>query len=77
MRAIINYTPIREYWLRFFPKEDFKCLCRDYPIEMKCYILFDYKRYNEYWNPRRDTIGHFTLFLEFNSNAFTFEESIT
>ena len=77
MRAIVNHTPIGEYWLRFFPKEDFKCLYREYCIEMRQYILYDCKRYNEYWNSRRDTIGHFMLFLEFNSNAFAFGESIT
>ena len=76
-RAIVNHTPIGGYHLRFFPKEDFKCLCGEYPIEMRWHILFDCKRYNKYWNPRRDTIGHFTLFLEFNSNAFAFGESIT
>jgi len=76
-RAIVNHTPIGEYNLSFFPKEDFKCPCGEYPIEMRWHILFDCKRYNKYWNPRRDTIGHFTLFLEFNSNAFAFRESIT
>jgi len=32
-RAITNYAPIREYHLRSFPKENFSCLCRSYPIE--------------------------------------------
>jgi len=27
LRAIINHTPIGEYQLRFFPQEEFKCLC--------------------------------------------------
>ena len=76
-RAIVNHTPIGEYHLRFFLKEYFKCLCGEYPIEMRWHILFDCKRYNKYWNPRRDTIGHFTLFFEFNSNSFAFRESIT
>ena len=77
IRAIVNYTLIREYQLRFFPKEYFKCLYRKYPIEMRWHILFDCKRYNKYQNPRRDTIGYFTLFLEFNNNTFAFGESIT
>jgi len=47
-RAIINHTPIGEYQLRFFPQEEFKCLCGTYSIETRCYILFDCKRYNEY-----------------------------
>jgi len=32
-RAITNYTPIEEYHLRFFLKEDFSCLYRSYSIE--------------------------------------------
>ena len=28
MRAITNHTPIGRYCLQFFPKEEFKCLCR-------------------------------------------------
>jgi len=76
-RAIVNYTPISKYWLRFFPQEEFKCLYRTYPIETRYYILFDCKRYNKYWNLRRNTISHFTLFLEFNSSTFSFRESIT
>ena len=75
-RAIVNHTPISKYKLRFFPQEDFKCLYNIYPIESKHYI-YEYKRYNEYWNPKRDTISYFTLFLEFNSNVFYFVESIT
>ena len=58
-RAIVNYTPIGEYYLRFFPKEDFSYLCSLYPIESRQHILFDCKRFNKYWNPRRDTIAHF------------------
>ena len=27
IRAITNHAPIGEYCLRFFPKEEFKCLC--------------------------------------------------
>jgi len=77
MRAIVNHTPIGEYCLRLFSKEDFKYLYREYPIEMRWHILFDCKRYNEYWNPKRDTIGYFMLFLEFNSNASAFRKSIT
>jgi len=26
-RAITNHAPIGEYRLRFFPREEFKCLC--------------------------------------------------
>ena len=35
LRAIVNYTPIGEYWLRFFPREKFECLCNSYPIESR------------------------------------------
>jgi len=76
-RAIVNYEPIGEYQLRFFPKEEFKCPCRLYPIETRQHILHECRRYNNYWNPRRDMIAHFTLFLEFNSSAFSLGESIT
>ena len=71
-RAIINHAP-----LHFFPNKDFSCLCRNYPIELRCHILHDCKRFNNHWNPRRDTISHFVSFLEFNLNAFSFSEGIT
>ena len=32
-RAITNHAPISEYRLRFFSKEEFKCLYGLYPIE--------------------------------------------
>ena len=76
-RAIINHAPIGEYRLRFFPREDFSCLCGEYPIEMRHHILHECKRFNVYWNPRRDSISHFILFLEFNSRAFSFESAIS
>ena len=76
-RATVNHAPIGEYQLRFFSHEDFKCLCSSYPIETRHHILHECKRYNNYWNPRRDTIGHFTLFLVYNSNAFSFGKSVT
>jgi len=71
-RAIVNHTPIKEYQLHFFPREEFSCPCRCYLIESRHHILHECRRYNNYWNSRRDTISHFTLFLEFNSNAFSF-----
>ena len=76
-RAIVNHAPISEYRLRFFPREDFKYLYSDYPIKTRCYILYNCKRYNKYWNPRRDIISYFTLFLEYNSSNFSFGENIT
>jgi len=74
IRAIVNYAPIGEYRLRFFPREDFMCSCGKYPIKTRYH---DCKRFNNYWNPRRDSIVHFTLFLEFNGNVFSFSENIT
>jgi len=71
-RAIINYVPIDKYWLRFFSHEDFKCLCKTYPIKTRHHILYECKRYNNYWNPRKDTIGHLTPFLVYKSNDFSF-----
>ena len=57
MKAIINHTPIREYHLYFFPNEDSSFLCRNYLIESRHYILHDCRRFNNYWNLRRDTIS--------------------
>ena len=39
MRAIVNHTPIGEYQLRFFPREDFTCPCGLYLIETRRHIL--------------------------------------
>jgi len=76
-RTIINHTPIEEYCLRFFPCKDFKYPCGNYSIELRKHILHKCKRFNNYWNPRRDIIGHFVSFLIFNSSAFSFGNSIT
>jgi len=48
--AITNHTLIDEYRLRFFPREEFKCPCRSYPIESRHYILYRCSRFNGYWN---------------------------
>jgi len=69
-RAITNYTPIGEYRLRFFPKKDFKCPCGVYSIESRRHILYNCERFNSYWNPRRDTLSHFVMFLKANPNTF-------
>ena len=76
-RAITNHALIGEYWLRFFLQEEFSYPCRQHPIETRCHILYECRRFNNYWNPRWDTIAYFILFLEFNNSAFTFGESIT
>ena len=34
LRAIINHALIEEYCLRFFPQEEFKYPCEQYPIKM-------------------------------------------
>ena len=47
-RAIVNYAPIGEYCLRFFPQEEFKCPCRQYLIEMRQHILYECRRFNNY-----------------------------
>jgi len=73
-RAIVNHAPIGEYRLRFFPKEEFSCPCGLYPIESRWHLLHECKRFNNYWNSRRDSISHFVLFLVYNSNAFSFGE---
>ena len=75
-RAITNHAPIGEYRLRFFPKEDFSCPCNEYPIESRRHILYDCKRFNRYWNPRRDTLKHFIMFLITNPSAFAFNDNL-
>ena len=72
MRAITNHAPIREYRLRFFPREEFKCPCSAYPIKSRRHILHNCKRFNGYWNPRRDLLSHFVMFLKTNPNVFAF-----
>ena len=75
-RAITNHAPIGEYHLCFFPNEDFSCLCGLYPIETRQHILHECRRFNEYWNLRRDSITHFIQFLERNLRAFAFNSSL-
>ena len=72
-RAITNHAPTGEYRLRFFPNLDFSCLCNYYPIESRRHILHECQRFNRYWNPRRDTLKHFVMFLIANPNAFAFD----
>jgi len=74
-RAITNHAPIGEYCLRFVPNEDFKCPCGNYPIESRRHILHECTRFNGYWNPRRDSLSHFIMFLIANPNAFAFIDS--
>jgi len=76
-RAITNHTPIGEYHLQFFPNEDFKCPCGSYPIETRRHILHECTRHNRYWNPRRDTLSHFVMFLSANPRAFAFIDNVS
>ena len=76
-RAITNHAPIGEYRLRFFPNMEFSCPCNEYPIESRRHILYDCKRSNGCWNPRRDTLKHFVMFLNANPSAFTFQDSFS
>ena len=73
-RAITNHAPIGEYRLRFFPNKDFKCPCNNYPIESRRHILHKYRRFNGCWNPRRDSLNHFIMFLVTNPKAFMFTD---
>ena len=75
-RVIVNHASISKYCLRFFPQE-FACPCILYLIESRRHILHECKRFNNYWNSRRDMLSHFILFLELNNKAFSFGESIT
>jgi len=47
-RAITNHAPIGKFKLRFFSREEFKCLCDQYPIETRCHILHKCGRFNGY-----------------------------
>jgi len=76
-RAITNHTLIGKYRLRFFLRKEFKCPCGNYPFKSRRHILHDYTRFNGYWNPRQDSLGHFVMFLVANQNAFTFLDSTT
>ena len=75
-RTITNHALISKYRLRFFPREDFSYSCGIYPIKLKCHILHECKRFNNYWNPRRDSISYFVLFLEFNLGVFVFHNTL-
>ena len=72
IRVITNHVPIKEYNLRFFPRENFSYLYRIYPIELRCHILHKYRRYNNYWNLNRKSLIYFVLFLEYNPEVFSF-----
>ena len=76
IRVIVNHTLIGKYRLRFFSQKNFKYSYSNYLIKTRHHIFYNYKRYNKYWNQRKNTISHFTLFLEFNSSAFLFGEYI-
>jgi len=75
-RAITNHALIGEYCLRFFSNEDFKCPCGSYPIETRRHILHECTRHNRYWNPKRDSLSHFVMFLSVNPKAFTFIDNV-
>jgi len=47
-RAITNYALTSKYRLRFFSREEFKCLCKLYPIESRHHILHKCDRFNGY-----------------------------
>ena len=47
-RAITNHAPTGEYRLRFFPREEFKYPCDQYPIKSRCHILHECGRFNGY-----------------------------
>ena len=73
MRTITNHTSTGEYKLRFFLREEFSCPCGFYLIKIRWHVLYKYKRFNEYWNPRRDSISYFVMFLIPNPKAFMFQ----
>ena len=76
-RAITNHILTGKYRLRFFSREEFRYPCSQYPIESSHHILHKCKRFNKYWNLRRDLVAHFVMFLKHNSNVFAFPNIIT
>ena len=76
-RAITNHAPISEYWLFFFLRKEFSCPCSLYSIEIRWNILHKCRRFNKYWNPRRDLIAYFILLLKLNLSAFVFTSHTT
>ena len=76
IRAITSHALIGKYRLRFFPREEFKCLYGFYPIELRHHILHECNRFNRYWNLRRDSLSHFVMFLVFNPSTFSFSNSL-
>ena len=70
-RAITNHAPIGEYHLRFFPKESFTPQGQ-YPIETRNHIIYKCRRFNNYWNPNRESLKNFIAFLEFNPGLQNF-----
>ena len=76
-RAITNHALIGEYHLQFFPNEDFKCPCGSYPIKTRRHILHKCTRHNGYWNPRKDVLSHFVMFLSTNPRAFAFIDNVS
>ena len=75
-RAITNHAPTGKYRLRFFPKEEFKYPCGRYPIKSRRHILHECGRFNSYWNPRRNSLSYFVMFLETNPSVFSFCNSV-
>ena len=75
MRVITNHALIGEYRLIFFPMEEFRCPCGLYPIESRHYILHECRRFNRYWNLKRNSLCHFVMFLKANLSVFAFIDS--
>ena len=76
-RLITNHASIGKYQLRFFSKEFFTYMCREYPIKMRRYILFDCARYKKSWNSKRESLKDVLIFLKFNPRIFFFQKDIT
>jgi len=77
LKLLQKYASIKEYHLRFFPRENFNCLCETYLIKSRYYILHKCRRYNNYWNLNSKSLNYFVAFFEYNPEAFSFYEGIT
>ena len=76
-RLITNHAPIGEYRIGFFPNEPSSCPCGQASLETRDHILHNCERYQQSWNPKRDSLKDILTFLDSNPGAFCFQEGIT
>ncbi len=58
-------------WLQAFGQSNSLCARATEQLP----TMLPLERFNGYWNPRRDTLKHFIMFLTANPNAFAFNDN--